>query len=36
MEPICLDSFNDARECMFKSDGNVYNCKQYLNNYAFC
>lgn len=20
-EPVCLDAFNDARECMFKLDG---------------
>lgn len=36
MEPVCLDIFNDARECMFKSDGHMYNCKEYLNQYAFC
>lgn len=25
-EPVCLDSFNDARECMFKMDGHMRLC----------
>ena len=25
-EPVCLDSFNDARECMFKLDGHMRLC----------
>jgi hypothetical protein len=29
MHPICLAPFNDARECLFKSDGNIYNCRDY-------
>lgn len=36
MDPICLHSFNDARECLFKADGNMYNCKPYLNEYVHC
>jgi hypothetical protein len=38
VEPICLDTFNDSRECLFKgdniflfiADGNMYNCKDFL------
>jgi hypothetical protein len=36
MDPICLHPFNDARECLFKSDGNVYNCKEWVNYYVHC
>lgn len=36
MDPICLGSFNDARECLFKADGNMYNCKQFMNEYVHC
>jgi len=36
MEPLCLDPFNDARECMFKADGNLYNCKGTIKLYVNC
>lgn len=36
MDPLCLGSFNDARECLFKADGNMLNCKPFLNEYAHC
>jgi len=36
MEPLCLDSFNDARECMFKSDGNALSCREFMKLYANC
>lgn len=36
IEPLCLDSFNDARECMFQSDGNVYNCRPYIKLFGNC
>ena len=29
-EPVCLDSFNDARECLFKFDGHMRVCKSEL------
>lgn len=34
--PLCLNAFNTARECLFKSDGNLYNCKNYVNYYLDC
>ena len=36
MDPICLHSFNDARECLFKADGNTYNCKTFMNEFVHC
>lgn len=36
LDPVCLSSFNDARECMFKSDGNLYNCKTWINQFKHC
>ena len=36
MDPLCLLPFNDARECLFKADGNLYNCKEYLTQYVSC
>ena len=36
MDPICLYPFNDARECLFKGDGNIYNCKEWINLYVNC
>ena len=36
LEPLCLDPFNEARECMFRSDGNLYNCKETIKLYANC
>lgn len=26
VKPICLWSFNNARECLFKSDASIMNC----------
>ena len=36
IEPLCLDTFNNARECLFKSDGNVYNCRTPIKLYGNC
>ena len=36
MDPMCLDIFNDSRECLFKSDGNLLDCKPFLNQYVLC
>jgi hypothetical protein len=36
LEPLCLDPFNDARECMFKADGNAYNCREYIKAFGNC
>jgi len=36
LEPLCLDSFNDARECMFKADGNLYNCRETIKLFVNC
>ncbi len=45
MDALCVLPFNDARECLFKADGNVYNCKgkfkifdikEWLNYYVHC
>eukprot|EP01017_Pseudomicrothorax_dubius_P037912 TRINITY_DN5615_c0_g1_i2.p1 TRINITY_DN5615_c0_g1~~TRINITY_DN5615_c0_g1_i2.p1 ORF type:complete len:133 (-),score=27.03 TRINITY_DN5615_c0_g1_i2:81-479(-) len=36
VEPICIDSFNDARECLFKADGNLFSCKDVVNEYVYC
>jgi hypothetical protein len=35
-EPICLDSFNDARECLFKMDGQMRVCEPELNQFEEC
>jgi hypothetical protein len=35
-EPICLESFNDARECMFKMDGQMRVCEPELNLFEEC
>ncbi|KRX02035.1 hypothetical protein PPERSA_07680 [Pseudocohnilembus persalinus] len=36
MDPICTLPFNDSRECLFKADGNLYNCKEWVNLYVHC
>lgn len=36
MDPICVPSFNDARECLFKGDGHLYNCRPYISEYVHC
>eukprot|EP01016_Furgasonia_blochmanni_P052053 TRINITY_DN825_c0_g2_i1.p1 TRINITY_DN825_c0_g2~~TRINITY_DN825_c0_g2_i1.p1 ORF type:complete len:207 (+),score=42.29 TRINITY_DN825_c0_g2_i1:164-784(+) len=36
MDPICVSPFNDARECLFKADGNLLNCKDFLQHYVTC
>lgn len=36
IEPICVDTFNDARECMFKADGSLFNCRDVVNEYVYC
>ena len=35
-EPVCLDSFNDARECLFKMDGLLRVCEPELNLFEEC
>ena len=35
-EPVCLDSFNDARECLFKMDGQLKVCEPELNLFEEC
>ena len=35
-EPVCLDSFNDARECLFKLDGQMRLCQNELNLFEEC
>ena len=35
-EPICLDSFNDARECLFRLDGLIRVCEPELNLFEEC
>ena len=35
-EPICLDSFNDARECLFQTDGQVRLCETELHLFEEC
>lgn len=36
MHPLCLAPFNDARECLFKADGNVFNCRPQLDEFTLC
>ena len=35
-EPVCLESFNDARECMFKLDGQMRLCHNELELFEEC
>jgi hypothetical protein len=35
-EPVCLDAFNDARECLFKLDGQMRVCEPELNLFEEC
>ena len=35
-EPVCLDPFNDARECMFKMEGQMRVCEPELNLFEEC
>ena len=35
-EPICLETFNDARECLFKLDGHMRLCKNELELFDEC
>lgn len=30
VHPICVAPLNDARECMFKADGNLLSCRDYI------
>ena len=36
VEPICQNAFNESRECLFKSDNNIYNCQHALRSYTQC
>ena len=36
MHPICVGAFNDARECLFKADGVMFNCKDFVYQYVHC
>ena len=35
-EPVCLDAFNDARECLFKMDGQMRVCEPELHLFEEC
>ena len=35
-EPVCLDPFNDARECLFRMDGQMRVCSPELNLFEEC
>ena len=35
-EPVCLDAFNDARECLFKMDGQMRICEPEINLFEEC
>ena len=35
-EPVCLETFNDARECLFKMDGQLRVCEPELNQFEEC
>ena len=35
-EPVCLEAFNDARECMFKLDGQMRLCHNELELFEEC
>ena len=35
-EPVCLDAFNDARECLFKLDGQMRVCEPELHLFEEC
>ena len=35
-EPVCLPIFNDAKECLFKADSSLLNCKEELNELVYC
>ena len=35
-EPICLEAFNDARECLFRTDGQVRLCENELSIFEEC
>jgi hypothetical protein len=35
-EPVCLEAFNDARECLFKLDGQMRVCEPELALFEEC
>ena len=35
-EPVCLDAFNDARECLFRLDGQLRVCEPEVNLFEEC
>ena len=35
-EPVCLEAFNDARECLFRLDGQLRVCEPELNLFEEC
>ena len=35
-EPVCLDAFNDARECLFRLDGQMRACEPEMNLFEEC
>ena len=36
VEPLCLAPFNNARECVFQTDGAFYTCKKYIDYFVQC
>ncbi len=36
VQPMCLRTFNNARECLFKSDGTITSCQKWINYFEDC
>ena len=36
VKPLCLRPYNEARECLFQTDGQIQACYKYLHEYSYC
>lgn len=36
VKPMCLRTFNNARECLFKSDASIVNCQKWVHYFEDC
>ena len=36
IKPLCMRPYNEARECLFQTDGQIQACFKYLHEYSYC
>ena len=36
VKPLCMRPYNEARECLFQTDGQMQACYKFMYEYSYC